>query len=152
MSDESLVKFLRGSNEIEGIIRDPTLEELAACLSFLDQTVVTVESLGCIQCVFAPGKPLRMNSGMDVRVGSHIAPPGGPNIPLRLAALLMAANTPNDDPWERHCTFETLHPYMDGNGRTGRMLWAWQMYRFGRNPFMRSFLHSWYYMTLEHGR
>jgi Fic family protein len=39
---------------------------------------------------------------------------------------------------------------MDGNGRTGRMLWAWHMKHQGRDPFLRPFLHTWYYQTLQY--
>ena len=78
-----------------------------------------------------------------------IAPPGGPNIARRLEALLHHANE-SIDPWEIHCRFEVLHPYQDGNGRTGRLLWAWHMRRLGRDPFVRPFLHSFYYQTLEY--
>jgi len=38
---------------------------------------------------------------------------------------------------------------MDGNGRTGRAIWAWQMQRLGRDPFALPFLHRFYYQTLE---
>ncbi len=148
----SLVDFLRESNAIEGIHGMPTLPEIKAAELFLEAPEMSVGVLGKLQAVIAPKKPLRSRPGMDVRVGSYIAPPGGPNIPLRLAALTMAANTPNDDPWERHCAFEMLHPYMDGNGRTGRLLWVWQTLRLGRDPFRLPFLQAFYYETLGHSR
>lgn len=49
-----------------------------------------------------------------------------------------------DPPWEVHIAYEMLHPFTDGNGRSGRMLWAWQM----RN-FPLDFLHTFYYQTLN---
>lgn len=45
-----------------------------------------------------------------------------------------------------------LHPFMDGNGRTGRAVWAWAMQRDGQDPFALSFLHRFYYQTLEYSR
>ena len=71
-----------------------------------------------------------------VRVGSYIAPPvdrvqpmmsdllkwwnkrGGGVSPILSSAIV-------------HHQFETIHPFADGNGRTGRMLSFWELYRRG---------------------
>lgn len=144
----ALIDFVRESNFIEGIVRDPTSEEVEAAERFMRQFEISVSHLSEFQAVVAPGHPLRDQEGMNVQVGAHIAPAGGPNIPRVLAAIVATANR-NGDPWKTHVKFEMLHPYMDGNGRTGRMLWAWQMYASGRNPFGLGFLHRFYYQTLS---
>lgn len=41
---------------------------------------------------------------------------------------------PNADPKEHHILFEKIHPFVDGNGRTGRMLMWWHEMRIGREP------------------
>jgi Fic family protein len=56
------------------------------------------------------------------------------------------------DPWKCHVRFETLHPFLDGIGRTGRAIWVWQMQRIGRDPFALPFLHRAYYQSLENTR
>ena len=112
---------------------------------------VHVVTLNELQAVFAPGMALREREGMNVRVADHVAPLGGPSIPKKLEKILVMANT-SADPWDIHVAFETLHPYLDGNGRTGRMLWAWQMQVQGWDPFALSFLHRWYYQTLSASR
>lgn len=149
MTPQSIFDFVRESNRIEGILRDPTRDELEATERFLILPQMSRATMGMFQGVIAPGKPLRLKRGMDVRVGNHIAPPGGPGIGKSLGNILTKANG-DADPWEVHCEFETLHPYMDGNGRTGRALWAWQMRCLGKRPFALPFLHRFYYQTLEH--
>jgi len=142
------IVFLTESNHIEGIRRAPNEEEFEAFARFLRDFEPTATTLGDLQSVFAPGKPLRERVGDDVQVGRYIAPRGGPTIVRRLNTLLrrMLAGS---DPWTTHVAFEMLHPYMDGNGRTGRMLWAWHMRAVGRDPFALPFLHRFYYQTLE---
>ena len=145
--DGSLEEFVRESNRIESIYREPTLDELQAASRFMSLFEVHATTLGDLQAVFAPGKPLREKPGMNVRVGNYIAPEGGPNILRRLQKICRDANR-GADPYATHIAFEKLHPYLDGNGRTGRMLWAWQMRGQGRDPFALSFLHRFYYQTL----
>lgn len=145
----SLLKgFLVESNRIEGIT-GTNENEIDAADNFMSLPALTVPSLNELQQMFAPNKPLRERAGLNVRVGRYIAPEGGPHIREALDHLLRLASE-SSDPWAVHVEYETLHPYLDGNGRTGRMVWAWQMQRLGRRPFALGFLHTFYYQTLEH--
>lgn len=147
-SNRTLTDFVRESNLIEGIDREPTSDEVSAAERFMQLFQLHPKTLNDLQAVFAPNMPLRDRAGMDVRVGNYVAPLGGPNIYRRLNILLSNANG-GRDPWRVHVAFEALHPYLDGNGRTGRMIWAWQMRGIGRDPFALPFLHRFYYQTLE---
>lgn len=151
MSD--LSNFVRESNAIEGITRDPLFSELDATDHFFCLYKLTLEDVCQLQSAYAPGKPLRNRVGMDVRVGNYIAPGGGRTIEVELMTLVGKLNNAkpglHDNPWKTHLAFERLHPFLDGNGRTGRALWAWHMQRLGMNPFALSFLHRFYYQTLE---
>jgi len=147
---ERLRYFVTESNRIEGIRRTAMARELRAHARLLASERVTVADLErFVQDV--AGKPLRRHVGYDVRVGSHIAPPGGPAIEIALAALLddVAAFA---DPYRVHVIYETLHPFLDGNGRSGRALWLWQMLHQheAHHALRMGFLHLFYYQTLSH--
>lgn len=141
MSEDRLIRFVAESNRIEGIVRDPTEAECAAHLNFLDGPL-DIAALERFVSVVQPGASLRRHRGMNVRVGDHIAPAGGPGIETRLAKLLRS----DKSPFGRHVAYETLHPFMDGNGRSGRVLWLRDMGGLDRVPL--GFLHHWYYSTL----
>lgn len=139
-----LVNFLREGLAIEGIHRDPTPEEIEATRTFLCGET-SVDAVLCLQRVYAPGMPLRDRTGMDVRVGRHLPMRGNQYMRDHLEHALN-----NADPWSLHVAFEVLHPFMDGNGRTGRTVWAAAMIESGQDPFALSFLHRFYYQTLDH--
>lgn len=149
MSD--LEAFVRESNLIEGIARDPTPDEIAAHERFLALFQLSIPMLCELQKVLAPGHPLRLEMDMNVRVGNYVAPRGGPEIKRKLNSILKRAND-DQNPWSVHCSYEMLHPFCDGNGRTARAIWAWQMRGLGRGPFALPFLHRFYYQTLENSR
>jgi cell filamentation protein, protein adenylyltransferase len=71
-----------------------------------------------------------------VRVGSHVAPPPE-RVRLMMSDLLEWWNkdAPKISPILSsaivHHWFETIHPFADGNGRAGRMLSLWELYRRG---------------------
>src|SRR6267154_4817348 len=90
---------------------------------------------------------------MNVRVGNYVAPMGGRNIKIEMMHIVDKLNKAklgiHDNPWKIHVEFEHLHPFMDGNGRTGRAIWAWHMLKLGMYPFALPFLQRFYYQTLE---
>lgn len=146
VSNRTLTLFIKQSNLIEGIERKPTAAEFDAHKHFLALDQITIPDLQAFVEVVAPGKPLRCSPGMNVRVGSHIAPPGGPDIVVQLQAILDGANVGWTDPWRTHCLYEQLHPFLNGNGRSGRVLWLWQQRGKPLPPLL--FLHAAYYQAL----
>lgn len=153
--ERGLRPFVRESNWIENIVREPSTVELVAHEHLLSLDALSVEAIAQFVQTVADA-PLRALPGMNVRVGSHRPPPGGPEIPRRLEGLLRELNVPPLDgghtPFEAHVHYERLHPFMDGNGRSGRAIWLWQMLRDGRDPYALSFLRRWYYDSLEASR
>lgn len=145
-----LIDFLIESNRIEGIYAAPSAEQLAACESFLELSSITVSDLCALVAVIEPRAELRDRVGLNVRVGSHYPPPGGPEIIERLEQIL--PNLWSWSPYDFHVAYETLHPFTDGNGRSGRMLWLWNMWQaLGEVPPL-GFLHTWYYQSLGGAR
>lgn len=150
MTPDELLFFVRESNRIEGIKRAPTKAELDATEAFLLAVNPSIADVCALVSVLQPGAILRIHSGLNVRVGNHIAPPGGTNIAEKLGEILEQAHGDVDTPFNLHRAYETLHPFTDGNGRSGRALWAWQMLAFNYWPRLRiGFLHAFYYQTLE---
>ena len=140
-----LQAFLRESLKIEGIHREPTQAELAATAAFLELPVLRLSDVQGLVEVYAPGKILRQHAGMNVRVGRYTPPPGGPELAGCLMTLLDEINNGELTPYEAHVRYEMLHAFMDGNGRSGRTIWLWQMN--GSAPL--GFLHTYYYQSLD---
>lgn len=135
LSERLVTDFVLESNRIEGITGARAIE-VEATQAFIAGPRPTLAGLRELALTYAPGVGfLRERQGMDVRVGNHVPPRGGPHVYERLRALLDAIE--GATPYNFHVAYEALHPFMDGNGRTGRALWAWQMVR-GRE-FRRSF-------------
>lgn len=131
------VGFIRESNRIEGITRAPFKREIAEFERFLSLSSVRVEDLIDFVNVYQPGAKLR-ERGMNVKVGDYFPPLGGELIRPALEAIL--AHLKKIHPVEIHQRYERLYPFTDGNGRSGRMLWAWHMAKWGYD-FKLGFLH-----------
>lgn len=140
---DELRSFVAESNRIEGIHR--VLDsEVDATAAFLKLETVRVQDLSALVAVFAPGHRLRDKPGLNVRVGNYCPPPGGPLILSSLENLLYNVDCGSVTPFQAHLRYEALHPFTDGNGRSGRALWLWVMK--GIAPL--GFLHMFYYQTL----
>lgn len=149
----SLFVFVEESNRIEGITRQPTEAEVEAHETILWKPELELTQIDWFVDVCTEGRgKLRDREGLNVVVGPHRPPSGGPAIKRELEFLLTEINQGKHTPWEAHVLYETLHPFTDGNGRSGRVIWAWMMERERQNPFLRPFLHTAYYQALEHTR
>jgi hypothetical protein len=139
--------FVRESNDIEGIFRTPYNWEIDAHIMLLEAPELTVDHLEEFVSVVQPGARLRDRPTMNVRVGNHIAPTGGPEIRIRLRKLLR--QTADTSPFHTYCAFENLHPFTDGNGRSGRALWLRLMGGPENAPL--GFLRHFHYQALAAG-
>ena len=77
---------------------------------------------------------------VPVYVGSSTAPPASKIRPLMTAFIKRFAEG-KTDPLTMHYEFEKIHPFPDGNSRVGRLLWAWDLLRRGKqvHPILDNF-------------
>jgi len=146
-TEDELLRFVEESNRIEGLY---TIEaDIAAHEEFFSQPNVAPSDLERLVFKLQPGAVLRHAAGLDVVVGDHRPPPGGSTVVRALHLPLTDVSFRRMPPWQAHRAYESLHPFTDGNGRSGRALWAWQMLHHDHHPGIRlGFLHAFYYQTL----
>jgi fido (protein-threonine AMPylation protein) len=149
-----VLNFIRESNRIEGIKREPTRGEIEEYHRFMAQDQIQLVDMVHFVSVYQPEAQLRDRLGLNVSVGSYRPPAGDISIKTRLQDIIEAANdlrevtdTGTREAWRVahgiHVRYQSLHPFTDGNGRSGRMLWMWMM-----REAPLGFLHTWYYQSL----
>lgn len=146
-SGRQLHDFIKESNAIEGIYDPPTGAQFTCARCFLTLPKVQIQDIIIMVNTFQDGAALRRYPNMGVMVGNYIGPPGGPEILRLLELILESINNNTAPPFHNHYRYERLHPFTDCNGRSGRLLWLWQMMKFNY-PFYNSFLQTWYYQSL----
>ncbi len=153
MFKHEIEMLINESNSIEGIHREATDAEIEEYEKFLALDKLRVSDMIIFVSVFEPTAMIRTRPGMNVFIGTHRPIYGGPRIYDKLHNLLQAINEGLYTPWEAHNHYEKLHPFSDGNGRSGRIIWTWQMNKSGLQMFKDiGFLHNFYYQTLSESR
>src|SRR3990167_6185399 len=66
----------------------------------------------------------------QVRVGYYLPPP--PDQVLNYMTFWWDLSL-DDDPWSSHAHFEAIHPFIDGNGRVGRLVY-WNRLMLDKKP------------------
>lgn len=142
--------FLIESNRIEGIVGALGSGSVLRAVEFIERDdPITIPLLTAYVLSIQPDAVLRDRPGLDVIVGSHRPQPGSLMVRAQLQDLLEKMERV-PEPCLDHVAYETLHPYTDGNGRSGRILWARQMVRMhGWKGLALRFLHRYYYQTLD---
>jgi hypothetical protein len=79
--------FVKESNRIEGITRAPTAIEMREHAEFLALDAIDIDHMKRFVSAIAR-RTIRDQPGMNVRVGNHRPPDGGPLIPVQLMLIL----------------------------------------------------------------
>lgn len=152
MERHRLGEFLKESNKIEG----ENWENLpyAAADFALAHVGKNVHPGDICKMHLLLGDELRQVNGIqlgkfrtcNVYVGTFVAP-----LPTLVPGLMseFCADWKDMDSWTAHNRFESIHPFEDGNGRIGRLLWLIKAWEEGYR-YSLSFLHEYYYQTLRH--
>lgn len=149
MDLDYLKLFVRESNMIEGIRREPKDKEIKALEDFLKKDDLLADSIKNFVSIYEPNARLRDEEGLDVYVGNYSPTPGGLRVLAKFERLLEQINSDMIDPFEAHMLYETLHPFTDCNGRSGRAIWLWMMLEnYGKFPQL-GFLHTFYYQSFN---
>lgn len=139
------IQYVTESNKIEGIT-GYTEDEISEFLRFIKLEVITIKDLQQFVSVYQPDAKLRDNCTVhNVQIGYHRPLNSGPEVRVELERILKDID--EKTPFEVHCEYEKLHPFTDGNGRSGRVIWYWMMQN--KKLSGNSFLHTFYYQTLS---
>lgn len=141
-----MIQHIRESNLIENI--DDAAEDtqsLKAWAYLIRRKALTHEVVRQVQRMITANQSdlsalekghYRDTSKVNVYVGEHYAPSWWMVDGLMANWLLDYVNMA---PKEAHARFEYIHPFVDGNGRTGRMLMWWHEHSLGQQPTLIEF-------------
>lgn len=132
------IEFLQHSNYIEGVTDSESLDQAVFAWNYLkvqkDLNVTNIKKTHKILMLKQPLKPNEKGYFRTIPVwisGKTGAAVSG--VPADMIAWAASANMSKEEMAikEDHITYEKIHPFVDGNGRTGRMFMNWQRLKNG---------------------
>ena len=124
MNEKAIWDFATESNIIEGITSAKARMNMVHALGwFLKIRELALDEVVKFALELGPKCVLRDKLGMNVKVNGYYPVLGDPLMSTRINDLIFNMGRSDYTPFVVHCEFEKLHPFMDGNGRTGRAMW-----------------------------
>lgn len=144
--EDKIFEFIKQSNELENIFRDPTQDEIKEFKRFITLPAITISEIERFLSIYQPDAKLRNEYGLNVKVDNYYPPFGSPEMGSKLNEVLTIS-----DPFLLHMNYEFLHPFTDGNGRSGRALYAWAIKDSPRRSlgWKNNFLTNFYFEALN---
>jgi len=141
-TDDEILEFIIASNAIEGIDEtDPESDYVCQHIDALKHAALTINPKNAHSKIIwikyiheALMENLCKPYGQWRQVGVHIGGHSGAyhtDIPHLMESWCKKNPTTEETIWLHHLDFEIIHPFVDGNGRTGRILWAAERYHTG---------------------
>lgn len=135
MDHAQIAEFLRESNAIEQVYDLASLGQALVAWDYLSkQTKLTHEVVLTTHRLLMKGKLEKDELGHYRKVPVWIAGREGLEAgKINQAMSNWIANWEQTDPRTAHVAYETIHPFIDGNGRTGRMFMNWMFQQRGES-------------------
>ncbi|PWT73649.1 MAG: hypothetical protein C5B59_12710 [Bacteroidetes bacterium] len=135
--------FLKESNLIEGVTDDDSLVQAWKAWDYLmKEDVLTKDVVLHTHKILMAHQKIRADQKghfrkLNVTVGGYEAP-DWKEVPNRMWAWTLEAmrRSPPIDDKQLHIEYEKIHPFVDGNGRTGRMFMNWMRIKRLNKPLL----------------
>jgi len=135
-----MIEWIHESNLIEDV-DDPVADQAseAAWVWFLTQDLTTASIIEMHKRIMECLNPYIVGDFRQygVCVGGFVAPPASSVPTLMTEWIEHHAQAKTEKTIKHaHIAFEKIHPFEDGNGRSGRMLMNWQREKAGLKPLL----------------